>query len=730
MHFFKKITILCLLLLGLSAQAAHLVGGDISYKCLGAHKYEVTLTIYRDCASSGAPFDNPAVVTIYDGVHSLKRNMDIFYRYTSQIPLVAPNNCTSLPSFVCTEKAVYVDTVTLPVNNTGYTITYQRCCRNNTISNVPNPGDHGSTFTIDIPPQDMPCNSSPYFNAPPPVALCLNVPVDLDLSASEPDGDSLVYSLCDPLLGGGKQQNSSFQGVVPDPAAPPPYQSVPFSAGYSAQNPIPGSPGFSIDPNTGQLSGMPTAIGQYVFAICVTEYRNGQAISVLRRDFQFNVTAACKHTSSSIVGQDIDSTSKCNGRTVNFGEQCVNTKNYFWDFGDPSSISDTSILKNPSYTYPDTGVYRVMLIANPSSKCADTSFEWFEVYDPVSVRFEYNEEPCFDLHTFDFEVFGQYSDSATFSWSFGGSTSLGTTASVQEPRGIRFSQPGSYAVTVHVEDIKCSARFTDTIGVYARPKIAQSVANVKACAPATVAFNDSSTYFGKGMHRWNFGDGTFSNKRSPVHVYTESGTYTIVHSLVTTQGCRDTLFDTLVNAVEVWPTPTASMQVNPTHTDIYAPDILVTDSLYDAQFSSTILFPDGSTYQNLESRTFTAPDTGWYEFVQVVSNEFGCSDTATFNVYVEEPFNIYIPSAFSPNGDGVNDLFKYVVTGASEHVLEIYTRWGELVFKSNATTSTWDGHSIKTGEKLPGGVYTYVLIARNKNEGKEKTVMGTVNIIH
>lgn len=483
MSFARKIFLLIPLLLSQTLQSAHLVGGDLSYTCLGNNTYEIRMTVYRDCASQGANFDSQAAISIYDGNNLIVANLDVNYYQRNNLPLVAPNNCTTLPSFACVEKAVYLDTVNLPPNNSGYTISYQRCCRNATISNVPNPDTYGSTYTVDIPPNDNACNSSPEFNAPPPVALCLNIPVNLDLSATEADGDQLVYSLCTPLQGGGQANNNGPNGVMPDPAAPPPYTPLPFNGGFSATNPIPGTPAFSIDPNTGVLTGRPTSIGQYSFAICVEEYRNGQRISTVMRDFQFNVTAQCKGTASVIAGQAIDSTTLCTGETINFKEQCVNTNTYFWDFGDLTTNADTSRAQSPTYTYPDTGTYRVMLVANPNTSCADTTYELFRVFDPVWISFDIEDETCFDVHSFNFDMKGVYSDSATISWDFGGATSYGTTSKTRAPTQLKFAQPGIYPVTVYVEDFKCTDSFTDTIKLYERPKLFSNGPKQRGCPP-------------------------------------------------------------------------------------------------------------------------------------------------------------------------------------------------------------------------------------------------------
>jgi len=137
--------------------AAHLVGGEISYRCVGSNTngnvYQIKLTVYRDCNSSGAPFDNFAPITIYGGAaqNVAVQNLSVARGQITSIPAVVANPCLQTPPNVCTEKAIYQATVTLQPSTHGYTIVYQRCCRNNTITNVGNSGNWGSTYHITIP---------------------------------------------------------------------------------------------------------------------------------------------------------------------------------------------------------------------------------------------------------------------------------------------------------------------------------------------------------------------------------------------------------------------------------------------------------------------------------------------------------------------------------------------------------------------------------------------------
>ncbi len=263
--------------------ATHIVGGEIYYQYVSNNDYIITLKIYRDC-NSATGFDDPAYISIFDGNNNYLQTLSLS---TPTITTVLPdvdNPCLTVPAGICVEEADYTTTVNLPPILGGYTLTYQRCCRNSSIDNIVDPSSIGSTYTIQIPDTSVAkTNSSPYYFDFPPIVICNNEPLSFDHSAIDPDGDSLVYSLCDPYTFDGSQ-------TQPFQADPPPYNYVTFIFPYSGSFPLSSSPVLSINSQTGLLTGTPNYVGQFVVGICVSEYRNGQLLSTNKRDFQFNVT--------------------------------------------------------------------------------------------------------------------------------------------------------------------------------------------------------------------------------------------------------------------------------------------------------------------------------------------------------------------------------------------------------------------------------------------------------
>jgi gliding motility-associated-like protein len=367
MNIFRPATLLVFsLFFSTNAFATHIVGGEITYRYLGAKKYEITLTVYRDCFNGQPAFDNPATVGVYkSGTDSLFLTLSLPYDNTTNdtLPIVLNNPCLVVPPNVCVHKATYQSIVQLPYRPAGYTLVYQRCCRNRLIRNIPDPLNTGISFTTEISGKALlNGNSAANFNHWPPVAICVHQPISFDHAASDLDGDSLGYRLCAPL-GGPDSLNS-----IPNPPAAPPYDALVWvDPPYNLLNLMGGVPLF-IDPLTGLLSGIPSTLGNFVVGVCVDEFRADTLISTTRRDFQYNV-ADCGSPTAAFFLPDI----VCDTLLVAFENQSQNALYFRWYFDWPDNLSQTSVAYAPVYSYQDTGVYNIALIAAPNTPCSDTA---------------------------------------------------------------------------------------------------------------------------------------------------------------------------------------------------------------------------------------------------------------------------------------------------------------------------------------------------------------------
>jgi hypothetical protein len=283
----KKLLTLFLLITPCLAYATHIVGGEFRLVHIQGYQYELRLVQYFD-EVNGDPEaeDDFAQVYIYrksDDV--VVRVVNVNQESSSFVPYTNPS-CTD--ESILFRKITYSTQISLPPADfsdpEGYYVVFERCCRNNIVSNLVSPETTGQTFYMEFPPvnrNNQPfVNSSPLFSDPISDYACINETFNYNFAATDPDGDSLVYSLTAPY------NSSRFQPVPPP--TPAPHQPVTFNDGVSVSNMVPGNPPLRID-QRGRLRVVPSQLGVFVFGLKVEEFRNGEKIGEVRRDYQLLV---------------------------------------------------------------------------------------------------------------------------------------------------------------------------------------------------------------------------------------------------------------------------------------------------------------------------------------------------------------------------------------------------------------------------------------------------------
>jgi gliding motility-associated-like protein len=232
---------------------------------------------------------------------------------------------------------------------------------------------------------------------------------------------------------------------------------------------------------------------------------------------------------------------------------------------------------------------------------------------------------------------------------------------------------------------------------------------------------------------WFVNNVLYSNQESVVFNPIQPGSYSVELQLTNSLGC---VYDTLIsNALISLPSPQAGFSASPTIVQVDNPLVSFTDqSLGEiSSWNWTFTVPPSIETSTLQNPEFLFPNTigGDYEVQLVVSNAYGCSDTLTGIITVFENYTLFIPNSFSPDGNEFNNLFLVYGYGieTSNFQLEIYNRWGELIFVSNNPEIGWDGSLGIKGEMAPIGTYTYYLSYQLKNQAELKSISGHVNLI-
>ncbi|MEX2485186.1 MAG: PKD domain-containing protein [Brumimicrobium sp.] len=703
----KSLLIILMFLTPLGLLAEHIVGGEISYECLGGNEYRVTIKMYRDCNGPGAQFDNPLSLGIFkNSDNSLFDEKSVSLPGSTQLPVEFNNPCVEPPNNICIQEAIYQTVFTLPPSNEGYKLVYQRCCRGPGIVNLTNPDEEGLTLTADIPGTDsgITCNSSPSFDNNPPLLLCNNDELVFDHSATDPDGDELVYELCTPFHGG------SMVNPAPTPPNNPPYNFINWEAGFNENEPFSASGPISIDPNTGLLTASPDLLGKFVVGICVKEYRNGDLISTSRRDFIFTVFNCEISMEAEVVAQEeLETfTSHCQGLTIDFENDSYGGTNYFWDFDVDDDSNATSTEFEPSYTFPEPGTYEVMLVVNPDWNCTDTSYQTFQIFEDLEVFFDSPPPQCITDNSFDFEGEGSYDNAATFEWDFGGNANI-SAPTTEDVNDVEFNTNGYIPVTFIVNWNICEGEHTDSVFVYREPEVNFGIEDELYCAPYKAEFIDSSLSDAPLTYYWEFGDGNTSVESNPSNVYLDPGVYDVSLNIKTNEGCIADLTLDKPNLIEVFPSPVSDFEVDPQETDVFNTEITFTDFSVGSQ--SHFYQLNDSVDTNVRNLSYHFLEGGYHYPYQVVTNEYGCKDTSTVEIYVEPQTTLYVPNAFTPDNNNRNEVFRPVVFDVSDYQFEIYNRWGERVFETNDRKSGWNGRV--NSEEAPDGIYVYTIKFRN-----------------
>jgi gliding motility-associated-like protein len=451
------------------AEARHIAGGEMSYEYLGINgsnlRYRITLKLYRDCLSSGAPLDDRAAITVYaSGSSTPFISLGVNINRREVVQLTTPGPCIDNPPIVCYEIGYYIEEIELPSSQLGYTISYQRCCRIENISNVINSGNTGATYTATIPGttvgSNAPENSSPTFFTSDTVVICENTGFIYSFAATDKDGDRLSYEFDQAYDGASSGQPQ------PQTASPPPYNSLPYAFPFNSFRPM--GTGVTINSVSGLISGTAPAAGIYVITVAVVERRNGTVINRHRKDLHIKV-APCSIAAANLDPEYIT----CDGFNLTFQNKSASSliKTYFWDFGVQGTNADTSNSDRPTFTFPDTGRYTIKLITNRNQDCSDTAYAVAKVYPGFFPKFSVLDG-CKNVNLqFTDETTTKYGVVNYWKWSFGYPNVNPDTSRVQNPT-YSYPNTGTYQAQLIVgSSFGCRDTIDNPVNVLDKPGI-------------------------------------------------------------------------------------------------------------------------------------------------------------------------------------------------------------------------------------------------------------------
>lgn len=439
----------------------------------------------------------------------------------------------------------------------------------------------------------------------------------------------------------------------------------------------------------------------------------------------------------------------CAPISVNFKNHSTNGLNYFWDFGDGSS----STLFEPSHTYTTSGTYTIRLISNNNATCNmyDTTYITVNILAPLGL----SPIPDINICANDSALLPLNAPAGcTYTWS---PNSFINTVSVQQPK---VAPPVSTLYKVAVSNIGCTAYDSVRVFVF-KNDVKIIVDSNHVCLNDTVKLLANQA---ASSYQWSSGEST-----SGIMVLTDGWYYL---TTLDNHGCKardsikiDPLYRIPLSSYKLTMCKNQQLQllapegnytykwtplyninpanvfnpfVNPQVSTTYSLDLFNGPCKSEASYSITVYpvptltvtpriteilpgetvsitsssdtistwYPDYNLSCSFCNQSVAAPDSNTVYYA-TVTNKYGCRRVDSITVNVTP--GLYIPNCFTPNGDGLNDLFRPVFLGYVKIELMIFDRWGEMIFKTTELHGGWNGKKKEVDSEL--GVYTYKLVA-------------------
>lgn len=747
--FIQRLLFVLLGLLPGMAMATHIVGGEIELQYLGpgrAYTHRINLNLYFDDILGNTGANDPTVVLgIFrkrDGV--LLSGIEL-PRVSSEIINYSVPSC-SVPDLRTRLIRYSLDVTLNPAafnDPGGYYISWERCCRNNSISNIVNPSGAASAFYLEFPAitngNQTVYNSSPVFTNATGDYICLNTPFSFNFSAKDPDGDSLVYRMVTPL-------NGFSSAASPSPSKPAsafadpvffsgPYPPISWLPGYSAAGQILGAVPLQVNPKTGILSVTASRVGLYVFSVEVTEYRKGVAIGLVRRDFQLKVVD-CQKNDPPVMRMRVEGSKS------------------FYQRGTVITLADTSTTCLNLFI-TDINAGQTISVINGSGSIAGLSITPSSLVSRTG-KDTLNAKVCFDACSFS-------NNGKPFTF-FIRATDDGCPQGLSDTLAVLIQIVGTKAIKPAASTDLLGSQSTLTVGnsltfngfgrdLQNGTVSIQAVGRGFTLSSAGMSFGaTSATGVAKGVFAWKatcaqaaqaeyLVDFIAINKRCNVERRDTTTVKLVAKGLSSQPPTIRTSLEKRVIELVITPSDTTKGTVR---FDVFGNDpdkgdtLKLTGAGRGFSFTTT-----GMRWTNKNGRPELQSPFSWqatcatlagkkeaYYTLDFANTDGSCqpknTDTTSVVIHLKTPIinydDVRIPNTITPNGDGKNDFFTVIslplanCTEKFERV-DIYNRWGKQVFESVKADFKWDAPN------LPTGVYYYTVVFG------QQTFKGTVLVL-
>lgn len=392
-----------------------------------------------------------------------------------------------------------------------------------------------------------------------------------------------------------------------------------------------------------------------------------------------------------------------------------------WNFSNSANavLDSIKVLRG----FIDTGIYTVKLTATSSDNCAESKTQKLYVHSPVSIKVDYTDTlQCLKNNLFTITNTSSVSGGSIIKtkWMF----SDGDSSLLANPPAKHFNVAGTHAATVVITSNN-GCIDSQSRKLYVLPNPAPNFTVADICAGDTAHFINTTADTTDKVQQWLWllGNGNTYTTQNLNYSYTDTGYHTVALSVYTKLGCADTTVKQ--NALRVKPKPQARFVIVPKDSSGFHYTLLFNNVSVGGE-SFFWDFGNNETATD-ENPTKTYPKTEWYAVGLTAYNAEGCEDRFDTVFRLVLPFEIYIPNAFTPNDrDTLNSVFKVSgITGVKRFELQIFDRWGSLLFTTNEIETGWDGTYKNIA--VPDGVYLYVVNIITEN--KVQNYRGTLHLL-
>lgn len=753
--------------------SSHITGSYLSLYSTGiANEYQIDLVVFVDKMELTPSGENvlrntPMTVKIFSKTgNQMMLQQRLTYRKTENLVYENPQ-CAQLYR-LSAGKYIYSAKVSLSPgtysNTNGYYIAWEYCCRSSVVTNIQKPDQAGLVAYLEFPNLTGQPYRSVDINFTQGDYLCVNQPFGIKFPAQD-DKYRLSYSMSTPL-------NGHNDGINYDsPARPAPYPTVQWGAGFSEQSQIVGNPSLSIDAGSGQMTVTPTMLGTYVFSVTVTQFDGNKQVGATVFNFQFPVVDCPTSPPPKPIilenGQVSTDLYKCPDNTLFIYTDSDNAWNHQWALnGVPitgatqaqlavteageytvrrsfSNLCGLSILSDTvTVTKISTEFKPVIAATNPTLCKDDTAylrtisvdsleFIWYksdrteigrgaeiqittggqyilttvdrkstcslpQSSDTISIRNGSESIVVIPSSTLDTTLCT--GDRAIFSITSSPNYSYqwyrnDTLLVASEQAQVEAVLPGTYYAMVS-DTSSCSTRSPNfTFGWHNSPIV--QFDSIPAICVGTSSFVVLTTFPKGGGYSFPYmrGDTAYIDNL-------QTGIYPIGYQITDEYGCETQVQRKLVIMSSL---------------DLNLPEKVIVPRGGETRITAQVSVANTSFQWEPSTFLTSTDDKSWITtrpeesifYIVSASLDNGCIQTDS--VYVQVITPLFIPNVFSPNNDGINDVWEIRnIQNYSNAEQFIYNRWGQLVFYNKGGTQLWDG--TYKGDKAPAGNYSYLIV--------------------